>query len=427
MNGYSIFGIIIYILVLRALFLNLGKTVPILEIILAIAGLQWIIAPLIEYYIPQNHYKYHMYVDEATYMGIVIPYYLTFVVFTLIGKTKKGVNVDNIKDFIRDKPFLGPSLIIVGVISNFVMPWTPPSLSFIVYLLALLTIPGIGLVGLQDPPQKYKYAWMSLPILISSIHAIRSAMFHEVLLLGVFVLILIILGQKIKLLPTLGFLVLSFFMITTLQSIKAAYRNILWQSQFSGSRVELFIDLISQSSEEDKEEEEGISARFNQGWIISKIIDEQQYTNFKHNTVLSSLESILLPRFLFPNKKTARSTEMFMELTGLSLTKNTSMGPSLLGEFYANFGFLGGMIMLGFWGFIMRIVYNKIVSLQDQYPLLPIWIPVLFYQLIKAETMFLKVGNHLFKSIILLVIIHIIFTEKFKLQDATEDKFRLKQ
>lgn len=415
-------GIFIFFLVLRSFFLSLGKTIPILELILTIAGLQWILAPLIEYYFPQNHYKYHMYVDEATYMSIVVPYYLIFVIFTLLGKSKTYIDIDNIKNFTLDKPFLGPSLIIIGGISNFIMPWIPVSISFIFYILALLIIPGIGIVALQAK-QKYKYVWISLPLLLAAMHAIRSGMFHEVILLTVFVLMVFILGKKIKLIPTIGFVVVSIFMITTLQSIKGAYRSIIWNSHYSGSRFDLFIDLLNDSS---TEEEDGISARFNQGWIISKIIDEQQHSNVKHNTVLGSLESILLPRFLFPDKKTARSREMFMELTGLSLTQNTSMGPSLLGEFYANFGYLGGMIMLGFWGFIIRIVYNKIISLQDLYPLMPLWIPVLFYQLIKAETMFLKVGNHLFKSILLIIVIHIILTEKFKLQNVTKSKIRLK-
>lgn len=59
------------------------------------------------------------------------------------------------------------------------------------------------------------------------------------------------------------------------------------------------------------------------------------------------MSSALIPRFLYPNKKGAgeQSRKDFIEMTGYNLSSSTSMGLSILGESYGNFGLLGGTFL----------------------------------------------------------------------------------
>jgi hypothetical protein len=52
---------------------NMGDKIPIIDLMTALAALQWIVGPYIDYHNKITHYKYYMYVDEATYMSFVVP------------------------------------------------------------------------------------------------------------------------------------------------------------------------------------------------------------------------------------------------------------------------------------------------------------------------------------------------------------------
>ena len=63
MGIWTLLGILAVTLVAVKFIRALGKRVPILELMLLIAGLQWIVGPIIEYGSPSLHYKYYMYVE----------------------------------------------------------------------------------------------------------------------------------------------------------------------------------------------------------------------------------------------------------------------------------------------------------------------------------------------------------------------------
>ncbi|MFM7923058.1 MAG: hypothetical protein ACKPJJ_22790, partial [Planctomycetaceae bacterium] len=77
---------------------------------------------------------------------------------------------------------------------------------------------------------------------------------------------------------------------------------------------------------------------------------------------------------------------------------NTSRGISPLGEAYANFGTLGGALtMMGFgafFGFLFKLTLRLLV----RRPTFFFWLPLIFYQAMKAETEFGVVLNQLAKG-----------------------------
>jgi large-conductance mechanosensitive channel len=74
------------------------------------------------------------------------------------------------------------------------------------------------------------------------------------------------------------------------------------------------------------------------------------------------------------------------------------MDISLAGEGYANFGVAGGCAFM----FLVSLFYNwviiRIISISKNHPTLILFIPFLFFQVMKAETDFSTVINYLTKA-----------------------------
>jgi hypothetical protein len=144
----------------------------------------------------------------------------------------------------------------------------------------------------------------------------------------------------------------------------------------------------------------------NQGWIISAIMDHtpqnQPYANGE--TVLESIGATIVPRFLVADKKLANGRDNFMKYTGLYIGETTSMAMSVLGEAYANFGVFGGIIFMGLWGLFLSFVWGFLSKKIVRNNIIYFFIPIIFFQVIKAETELLTVLNHLIKSMILVFV-----------------------
>ncbi|NJK95537.1 MAG: hypothetical protein HC905_12120 [Bacteroidales bacterium] len=153
---------------------------------------------------------------------------------------------------------------------------------------------------------------------------------------------------------------------------------------------------------------EDFVVRLNQGWIISRIMyyipAEAPFADGE--TVNDALSATLLPRFLNPEKTVVGGKEYFERFTGFTLLSSTSMGASLLGEGYANYGYYGAIIFMFFIGIFFRLALNIIYRIADKYPTLILWLPLIFLQVVKAESDLIRVLNHLVKASLLVFLIY---------------------
>ena len=117
-----------------------------------------------------------------------------------------------------------------------------------------------------------------------------------------------------------------------------------------------------------------------------------------------ALEATLLPRFIAPNKKMAGGKENYERFTGYELW-TASMGISLLGEGYANFGVTGAWIFMFGCGLFFSLMLHLIIGAAKTRPSLILWLPLLFLQAIKAETELVVVMNYLVKATILVFLL----------------------
>lgn len=385
---------------------NLGKTVPILELSLLIAGLQWIVGAFIEYRTAFVHFKYYMYVEENVYMGYVVPAYIVFTV-TLLYSFKKARRMKISVESLYKYSNFGLKIFVLGFIADFLSPFIPGQLGFVSYLLGLFKYVGAIILYFSKVKRHRYFLYIALLLLI--FQSLAIGMFHSLLTWLVF--FYMFWAYKTK--PTMKFSVLiivfGFVFTTVIQSVKSDYRSFVW-SGYSGNKASLFLKIISTKFSggfnDSPEETEGLNVRLNQGWIISAIMDHtpqnQPYANGE--TVVESIGATIVPRFLVADKKLAGGRANFMKYTGLYLDENTTMAMSVLGEAYANFGGFGGIIFMGLWGLFLSFVWGFLSKKIVRNNIIYFFIPLIFSQVIKAETELLTVLNHLIKSMILVFV-----------------------
>ena len=78
------------------------------------------------------------------------------------------------------------------------------------------------------------------------------------------------------------------------------------------------------------------------------------------------------------------------------------MNLSVIGEVYGNYGSLGGIFFMFLLGCFYNLIIIYVIKLSVKNPTLILWLPLLFFQVVKAETDFAIVITHLFKCSIVI-------------------------
>lgn len=420
----SIVGISFTVFVFLDFVKKLGHTIPITELIVLIASLQWIVGASISYNIGVDHHRYYMYVNEATYMGYVVP----SVIFLWLGFSTKKINLLKSKIeslFKNERARLKSQAIIfisIGLVAKFLgNSINAAALNFFFFLLSLVLFIGVIYLFFCFPKKKWIIFLITVGYLFVS--SVRSGLFHDLLLVTVFLSFFLI-SERMSLLVKVLLLVISFSFAFTIQTVKSDLRAEVWQNAGNKNALDVFWNLVeeqfiqepsstlvSRNEQEDLEEANDANSRLNQGWIISKIMSNipKNESYLGGETVLDAVSASFLPRFLFPDKKGAiGGIENFENITGLKLQKGTSMGLSITGEFYANFGTYGGWLAMFIYGWLISFFISWFIKNEGNgSPVVFIWLILLFYQVVKAETELIKIVNHLFKSLIVFYIIKI--------------------
>lgn len=400
MEFWTVTGLIAVVFVFTRFVNNLGKGVPILELMVLLAGLQWIVGAYIEYLNPSSHYKYYMYVPEDTYMGYVVPAYLCFAVAVLVGVRTINTAVLPVNRFPEVKAY-GLTVFLIGVFFDLISGFVPGSLGFFAFIVANFKFAGAIILFFSDDPKLKKIFYGSLIYLFLS--ALQKAMFHDLILWSLFFYMFWAIKHKPSKQQIYLTILIGVLSVSTLQTIKAAYRSQVWGG-YQGNKLELFANLFVQelffSEAEDSEDENLNNVRLNQGWIISAIMDEipRRVAYLEGETVWEAISASILPRFLNPEKKKAGGQENFRRFTGLQIADSTSMGISIIGEAYGNFKVVGGIVFMGVWGYFVVLIWRFLFRKSLKNVMFLAFLPIIFLQVVKAETELVVVLNHLIKA-----------------------------
>ncbi|MFC1795957.1 hypothetical protein ACFL1V_02535 [Pseudomonadota bacterium] len=387
-----------------------GVDLPIESFILVMASLQWIIGPVLAYAGLSNHYKYYMYVPQEEYMALAVP----GVIFLSLGlyrfRSRKRLALVNhfagiTRQIVTRTELLPFYLIGVGFVFSFLFHRFPPSLAFPAFILS--NVKYIGVIYLVfSERQKHKTLILIAAFLVTFMSSLKGAMFHDLLLWSAFIgmyaayILRPTMAQKILM------VCLGLMFIFVLQSAKDEYRTKL-RLQGQGGNVAKFLASVDERFEDDEDLNRNNVARtvirINQGWIISRIMlivpDQIPYAGGE--TVWVAAKASVLPRILFPDKPKAGGRENYEKYTGFPLTSSTSMGISLLGEAYINFGVRGAWVFLFFFGLVSSFIIRQFFLLALKYPTIWLWFPLILLHFVKAETELLVQLNFIVKSIIM--------------------------
>ena len=98
------------------------------------------------------------------------------------------------------------------------------------------------------------------------------------------------------------------------------------------------------------------------------------------------------------------------------------MGLSTMGDAYVNFGTFGGAIFMFFFGLLFSEVLNAFYKRSVEYPVLLLFIPMVFYYPIRPDCELQTILGHLFKSCFLIFVMLHVWKAKLKLYTTNAGK-----
>jgi hypothetical protein len=303
------------------------------------------------------------------------------------------------RDFFR----IGATLFGISLVAQTIAPSMPGGFSFLFHLCSQLRY--VGALYFLFSNHKYRYLFAAGSILPLFFASAESGMFHDLILWLMMLSTYWVSERSWGLGKKLIFVAVGCICVFTIQVVKQDYR----QKLKAGKNPSLVGEMIGAISEERFLEDDVLSlatARLNQGWIISAVMRNvpQREPFAEGETIKTAFLVSLVPRILWEDKKGAGGQENFMRFTGLPIERGTSMGISPLGEAYANFGVEGGILFMAIFGVGFSLLYRFVARHVVKHPDLVFWIPLMFYQGIKAETEMIVVINQLIKgSVVVLV------------------------
>jgi len=402
---FTSMGLALVIFIFVKFYFDMGKRVEIRDVIVLMATLQWILGPAMAYHLFPEHPLFYMAIDEKQYMNFTVPACYAFVIGLYIPLSSNRIvgeiQFESIREYVKPQPNLAYLLIGLGLFFNIMRKFLPESLEFFFFLLGNMQFVGLFLLMLTPDAKLFGIVMF---ILISN--SVLQGMFHQLLLWLIFLFLMMALIFRFSFITKTFFFLIGLILVTLIQSMKDDYREETWyKTELADSKENIFRDVLMQRISDPSLIFEGemmnnVNTRLNQGWIIARVLNHvpENEPFAEGETVKKAIVAAVLPRILNPNKVVAGGRENFERYTGTYINEKTSMDLSIAGEAYANFGRYGGMLFLFLIGILYNVVLIRILKISINQPILILWIPLIFFQVIKAETDFSTVLNHLIKS-----------------------------
>jgi hypothetical protein len=402
-------GVALFAGVAVKFFEDLGNRIEIRDMIAFMSVLQWVIGPILAYNLLPYDDLYYMSVPEEVYMGYIVPFCFAMILGLYFPLADERIvnfeDITRLKAYLAENPMIGYVFTVVGLAAGFTGHYLPRSLTFLMFLLTNLQYVGVYMILFGT--SKIKWLLFAGIMGLATSAAVLQGMFGELVQWFMLSFLIVAIVVKIPMWAKISLISVGMILISLIQSTKEEYRMATWYAESTKSNSEIYQEIMmSRLSNPSMLFQAGVmqnlGARLNQGWIIARIMDHMpaklQYV--RGETVQTALMAALLPRILAPNKAQAGGRANFERFTGTPLPETTSMDISLAGEGYANFGLMGGCAFI----FLVSLFYNiliiKIISISKNHPALILWIPFLFFQVMKAETDFATVFNYITKAVL---------------------------
>ncbi|MGB0739040.1 MAG: hypothetical protein ACPGXX_03135 [Planctomycetaceae bacterium] len=386
---------------------EMDRGVPFVHLASLVAVLQWLVGPWLAYRTEAPLERYRMYVPADEYFSYAIPGVVAYVTGLLVAgltvSPRKLISTVGVRKF----PSIGIWLAVVGGIAELIRDENNAgALGFALALCSNLRYVGalyFFYSGRSDSTVLGLLCFVPL-ILVSA----SKGYFHD-LLLWSSISFVYWFGQRKRSVGSKFFIIGSgFLFVFFLQSVKQEIRG---RDSNVVSMTTLIVErFMPWGSGWRMSNFEAAVVRLNQGWIVSAVMENMPAnTDFVGGeTFLDAFRSALLPRILDPTKKGADGRINFRSFTGLEIADSTSMAVSPLGEAYANFGAFFGVLCLLINGVFLGFCVRLSVRLCVNHPTFVFWLPLIFYQALKAETESIVVLNQITKGTLVSISMYLV-------------------
>jgi hypothetical protein len=392
---------------------RLDQGVPLMQVTSLLAVLQWLVGPVLNYGSGYQFARYSMYVPEERYFAFALPATAFYVAIML--SVGASVKQRNLLQFIDRRNFftIGIVLNIVALAATLASARVGGSLQFLCHLVSQLRYVGAIYFLFSRHSLRLPAAAISCSQLLTG--SLASGMFHDLILWLAVIFCYWFAQRKWVPVSKLMLLTTAALVLFSIQAVKQDYRKQLARGE-SPSILSMVVSYVTPGGRAWEDNVLSLAiTRLNQGWIISAVMNNvpENEPFAEGETIKDAILSSVAPRFLWADKKIAGGRDNFRRFTGLPIGDETSMGISPLGEAYANFGVEGGVIFMVGFGALFGLTYYGALMYVLRHPTFLFWIPLIFYQAIKAETELLVVLNQITKGAVVAVAFHYAISRLF--------------
>jgi len=414
-TAWSAFGLGFTALVVGHLCMTARRFVAFPDLIVAASCLQWIVAPWLAAQYPSRMVLYHMTLPIDEYLGYAVPATIALWVGLHLPASRIMSTTWTLPETEQLSKPLKRTLdaaIVIGLIADVYSDYVPAQLSFLAYLIASLRFVGaLGWMITKTPGWAIRVLGVMLYFVATQ--SAGGGMFYLVVHWGGYFLLVYGFMKRWRMRMAIA-LIAGIMALGLLQTVKPTFRNSLIEERPSGPveaitrLTSMLWERVSQGHAADPEADTGDTlVRFNQGWIIARIMThvpaEERYA--KGQTLTDAAIFTVLPRFLFPGKREGASTELFFRFTGIKLPPNTRMGLGVIGELYANFGRVGGVLATLLYGVMMGSILLFFAVRAQKNPLWWAVAPAILLPCVEPGFNVEDVSNHIVKGAVVFAII----------------------
>jgi len=394
--------------------------VPFPHIFLLVAALQYVLAAT-----ASAHWPSYGFFD----IGPRLPQYLPFATLVLLSCAAGwGLGLRKLRIPARRPGFVATPDLLYSLDALLVLGFLaviPANLAqegkfgFLLYLLSYLRYLGCyGRMVCHGPGAAWRMALVAVADLLFSTD---RGSFHGFVLLGFWTFALLAFHFRISWRGIIVACMAGLLLLPTLQSSKVELRNYIeegrigdtldtrsaWEkvSRWSFSMMESLEKTLGGSL--DSEFLGNTVARYNQGWIVDKVMQHVPAVEpcALGETLKDTFISALIPRVFYPDKVVTGGRLNMKRFAGIELTEETSMNLGYAGEMYANFGYWGGIIGCGLYCFGFSLLFKVICKRAFNAPLWWAVLPYIFYVALKAEDDIVGVVNWISKACVVMAVV----------------------
>lgn len=407
------FGLFFTALVFGHMCMTAARYVAFPDLIVFAACIQWVVAPWLADAYPPHLPMFRNAIPAPEYL----PYALPATIALWIGLHLAPSRFLDRKWWNPALERLSPrvcrvldTIIVIGLLADWYSNLLPASLAFLGYLLSSFRFfAALGWMVTETPGWRKR---VTLVFVLLAVEQTTAGVFYLVVHWGGYFMLVYAFMRRWR--WKLGAaILLGLVGLVLLQQIKPAYRSKLDTGALGtvdsiNAFAKIAWDRMRGENPNQVQYDFGDTlVRFNQGWIISRIMVHVPKTEpYAHGeTIADAAIFSIIPRFLFPEKTKGVSQEFFLKYTGVTLPRGTTMGLGIIGEMYANFSFVGGIagtfvygVLLGvaFFLFAKRALLNPLWWATGSIVLLPAVEPGINIE---------DISNHVVKAAVVLIIL----------------------